>query len=315
MSGRLNEYVPCTFTCDRMYGDKRATSSSNNVVAFGSELFDGEVDVVRVPQHDAVDDEPERSELILHAFVVALEQFALATVQDALGEGVAAFLEVADSFDVASVGVAVKQSSMCIDLKIRPDELVASPPLGNSTGMTSHATSSQNRADHEPASPPDPVPSFPRARHDHRTRCAVSLADCVVAEVARAANAPVATSNPHLLDVCHAENIAFPRTSHSRSSRTAEAGGGARQPDLNGRPRPTNAPATPTTWDFDTGRPCGGSLTGFVSRIPRSAEPGSTRTSGHCSGVVDPECLRADTDRQGADRIVGVAIALAGDRS
>lgn len=48
-----------------------------------------------------------------------------------------------------------------------------------------------------------------RARHYHRTRCAVSLADCVAAEVARSRRQPLATSDPHLLDVCHSEAIAI----------------------------------------------------------------------------------------------------------
>jgi PIN domain nuclease of toxin-antitoxin system len=47
-----------------------------------------------------------------------------------------------------------------------------------------------------------------RARHYHRTRCAVSLADCVATAVARARGCPLATSDPHLLDVCHAEGLA-----------------------------------------------------------------------------------------------------------
>lgn len=46
-----------------------------------------------------------------------------------------------------------------------------------------------------------------RARHYHRTRCAVSLADCVAAEVARSHRQPLATSDPHLLDVCHREGV------------------------------------------------------------------------------------------------------------
>lgn len=46
-----------------------------------------------------------------------------------------------------------------------------------------------------------------RARHcDGRTR-AVSLADCVAAEVARAAEASLVTADPHLLDLCHEEGI------------------------------------------------------------------------------------------------------------
>lgn len=47
-----------------------------------------------------------------------------------------------------------------------------------------------------------------RARHYHRRRCEVSLADCVAAEVARSRREALATSDPHLLDVCHAEGIA-----------------------------------------------------------------------------------------------------------
>lgn len=46
-----------------------------------------------------------------------------------------------------------------------------------------------------------------RARHYHHRRCAVSLADCVAAEVARALSDAVATADPALLDVCDAEGI------------------------------------------------------------------------------------------------------------
>lgn len=62
-----------------------------------------------------------------------------------------------------------------------------------------------------------------RARHYHRTQCAVSLADCVVAEVARATDSPVATSDPHLLDVCHAQGIAFEVLPDSRGRRWSPA--------------------------------------------------------------------------------------------
>jgi predicted nucleic acid-binding protein len=47
-----------------------------------------------------------------------------------------------------------------------------------------------------------------RARHYHRKQCAVSMADCIAAETARSKDDALATSDPHLLDVCHAENIA-----------------------------------------------------------------------------------------------------------
>jgi predicted nucleic acid-binding protein len=48
-----------------------------------------------------------------------------------------------------------------------------------------------------------------RARHYHRQDRAISLADCVAAEVARQVGSPLATSDPHLLDTCHAEGIAY----------------------------------------------------------------------------------------------------------
>ncbi len=48
-----------------------------------------------------------------------------------------------------------------------------------------------------------------RVRHYNRKTCAVSLADCVVAQLARATNTAVVTSDPHLLDLCRDEGIEF----------------------------------------------------------------------------------------------------------
>lgn len=47
-----------------------------------------------------------------------------------------------------------------------------------------------------------------RARHYHRRDRAISLADCVGAETARALDARLATADPHLLATCGAEDIA-----------------------------------------------------------------------------------------------------------
>jgi len=47
-----------------------------------------------------------------------------------------------------------------------------------------------------------------RARRYHRTRCAVSMADCIAAQVAQVQADSLATSDPALLDLCHAEGIA-----------------------------------------------------------------------------------------------------------
>jgi predicted nucleic acid-binding protein len=48
-----------------------------------------------------------------------------------------------------------------------------------------------------------------RARHYHRTRCSVSMADCLAAEAARALGEKLATSDPHLLHACDAEGIDY----------------------------------------------------------------------------------------------------------
>ena len=60
-----------------------------------------------------------------------------------------------------------------------------------------------------------------RARHYHRTTRSVSLADCVLAETARAARAKVATSDPHLLNLCADENIQTIPLPDSRGHRWA----------------------------------------------------------------------------------------------
>jgi PIN domain nuclease of toxin-antitoxin system len=46
-----------------------------------------------------------------------------------------------------------------------------------------------------------------RARRYHRRRCAVSMADCIAAEAARLAATSLATSDPHLLELCRIEGI------------------------------------------------------------------------------------------------------------
>jgi len=46
-----------------------------------------------------------------------------------------------------------------------------------------------------------------RARRSHRARCDVSMADCIAAQTARSNGEPLATSGPHLLDLCHQEGI------------------------------------------------------------------------------------------------------------
>jgi PIN domain nuclease of toxin-antitoxin system len=60
-----------------------------------------------------------------------------------------------------------------------------------------------------------------RARHYHRKNCAVSLADWVALEAARANDAPLASADPHLLDICRNEGVRViplpDSTGHTRS--------------------------------------------------------------------------------------------------
>lgn len=46
-----------------------------------------------------------------------------------------------------------------------------------------------------------------RARHYHRSTRAVSMADCVLAATAQVTGEPLATSDPHVLGLCHDEGI------------------------------------------------------------------------------------------------------------
>ncbi len=88
--------------------------------AMGAELVKGGVHAARVPEHDAVQDKAERSEPVFHPLVVALIQLALLAVEDMTGEGVAAFLEVADALDMATVGVVIDIDEDVQALEDRP---------------------------------------------------------------------------------------------------------------------------------------------------------------------------------------------------
>lgn len=64
-----------------------------------------------------------------------------------------------------------------------------------------------------------------RARRYHRSRCPISMADCIAAEIARAIRKPLATADPDLLDVCLAERIEIiplPGSDGTTWSRTPE---------------------------------------------------------------------------------------------
>ena len=58
-----------------------------------------------------------------------------------------------------------------------------------------------------------------RARQYHRANRAVSLADCIAAEAARVLQTDLATADPHLLDLCRGERIAFMALPNSSGAR------------------------------------------------------------------------------------------------
>jgi predicted nucleic acid-binding protein len=58
-----------------------------------------------------------------------------------------------------------------------------------------------------------------RARHYHRTSCAVSMADCVAAAHARASGTVLATADPHLANLARAENLDLLALPDSRGRR------------------------------------------------------------------------------------------------
>jgi PIN domain nuclease of toxin-antitoxin system len=64
-----------------------------------------------------------------------------------------------------------------------------------------------------------------RARRYHRTRCAVSMADCIAAEAARQAATSLATSDPPLLDLCRLEGISTIALTASDGTRWAPSNG------------------------------------------------------------------------------------------
>ena len=57
-----------------------------DLVSLGAELVDRRIHVDRVPEHDEVDHEPKRTELVLLALAVALAELAPLAMEDDAGE-------------------------------------------------------------------------------------------------------------------------------------------------------------------------------------------------------------------------------------
>jgi len=77
-------------------------------VAVEAELGQGGVEVAGVPQHDGIEYEAKRTELVFLAFAVALAQLAALTVEDLAGESMAGFDAVELGEDAPPVGLVVE---------------------------------------------------------------------------------------------------------------------------------------------------------------------------------------------------------------
>jgi hypothetical protein len=88
----LNAYRPSTLTCASTSGDRRAASASSTS-PLGTELAEGGVGVAGVPQHNGVEDQAERAELVLLPFAVGLAELAALAVEDLAGQPVAGILD------------------------------------------------------------------------------------------------------------------------------------------------------------------------------------------------------------------------------
>ncbi|GAA4967511.1 hypothetical protein GCM10025331_70350 [Actinoplanes utahensis] len=97
----------------RTYGESRARSASKHRIALPAQSGQGEVQVDGVPQRDAVQDQAERAELVLHAVVVGAVQFAAAAVEHVPGQVVAALVEIAHALDLTRHSLASGRSASC----------------------------------------------------------------------------------------------------------------------------------------------------------------------------------------------------------
>ncbi len=103
-----------------------------DLVALGLELGDGGVDVLRRPEHDGVEDQAERAELVLHAVAVRLVDGAALAVAHVAGELVAGLLHGELPVHLTPVGVVhrVDHSGSSV-FAIRPYSEVGRPSRPN----------------------------------------------------------------------------------------------------------------------------------------------------------------------------------------
>jgi hypothetical protein len=131
--------------------DQRAQADEDLIgdrTAGGLSLGAGLVHVDRVPEHGRVEDEPERAELILHAFAVALAQQAVVAVPDLAGERVAGLVQVLLGGDHPPVALVVQHLQDVKRLEDAPvvGERVAQPGRAARRGRSSGSSRTRGPA-------------------------------------------------------------------------------------------------------------------------------------------------------------------------
>ena len=77
------------------------------LVPLGPELIERHIHVNGVPEHDEVDDESERTKLVLLSLAIALAQFSTLAMKEDAGELMASFAPIELDEDASSIAVVV----------------------------------------------------------------------------------------------------------------------------------------------------------------------------------------------------------------
>lgn len=93
--------------CSCCSGESTPEVLVGDLVAGGAQLGDGVVEVLGVPEHERVEREAERAELVFLAVAVGLAQLAFVAVEDDPSDGVSALVAVEPDAGLAAQFLAV----------------------------------------------------------------------------------------------------------------------------------------------------------------------------------------------------------------
>jgi len=97
--------------CLKVSGERQATSSGSTSYPSARNWFSqGCVHVNGVPEYDEIDDEPERAQLVLLAFAIALAEFATFAMESDVREPMPSFATVELHQDASAIAVIVDKA-------------------------------------------------------------------------------------------------------------------------------------------------------------------------------------------------------------